>query len=135
MSPGRGAASGGVRGWPHPSFADGGHPYAGFGTVNGGTPNAQHHCNWCGYRWPIAKAYLWWPMRLRWGQRRSSSWFNWHGWEVGGLDRLWRRRFGWTFHLGRLKVMFGPDWRKRDRSRTWKIGCPRCRVAAWEFVS
>lgn len=117
--------------WPQKSFSEGGHPYAGFGTINGGTPQAQHVCGWCEYRWPVADAYFWWPVRLKWGARRSGGWFSWHGWEMGGRDRLWRRRFGWTYHLGRMKVIFGPDWRK-GRMAMGRLACPKCGTVAWE---
>lgn len=104
--------------------------YGGFGTINGGSPNARHVCGWCGYTWPVADYYYRWPIRLKWGARPSSQWFSWHGWQLGS-DRLWRRTFGWTFHLGRLKVMFGPDWRKRPKPLDRKA-CPRCDTTAWE---
>lgn len=100
----------------------------GFGTINGGTPNAQHVCGACQYVWPAEKRYFKWPIRLRWGARRSSAWFTWHGIEHGP-DRLWRVWYGWTFHLGRLKVLFGPDWRKRKQID--RMACPRCDNEAW----
>jgi hypothetical protein len=103
-----------------------------FGTINGGSPDAQYVCASCDYRWPVADVYCRWPIRLKWGAGMSSAWFSWHGWEIG-TDRLWRRVFGWTFHLGRLKVIFGPDWRKRPPLK--RRACPRCDATAWEVVS
>jgi hypothetical protein len=110
-------------------FAEGGRAYAGFGTINGCHPGAQHVCGWCWYRWPVANYYYRWPIRLKWSARPSSQWFSWHGWEIG-RDRLWRTCYGWTFHLGRLKVMFGPDW--RVRRSVDRLACPRCDTVAWE---
>lgn len=59
---------------------------------------------------------LMWPIRLRWSDPRASNWFGAHGWQVG-TERCavtsfhcipgYRRVFGWTFHVGRLKVCFG----------------------------
>lgn len=59
-----------------------------------------------------------WPIRLRWAPRSASGWFMVHGWEraadVVSLARTsfgmmpgFRQTWGWTFHLGRLKVCFG----------------------------
>jgi len=71
--------------------------------------HGRYTCGACGHAWSAGSIYLWWPIRLRWsgpfpGQR--SPWFTWHGFEVGavGVERL---VYGWTFHLGRLKVIFG----------------------------
>jgi hypothetical protein len=55
---------------------------------------------------------MYWPIKLNFSlNARWWSWFTWHGWEIGatGLERLW---FGWTFHLGPIKVMFGSKKRK-----------------------
>lgn len=104
-------------------------PYGGFGTINGGSPNAQHVCAWCDYRWPVGRSYSWWPIRFKWGAGMSSQWFSWHGWELG-LDHLWRTTFGWTYHLGRLKVIFGPD--SRTHRSVDRLACPRCDTTAWE---
>jgi hypothetical protein len=60
-----------------------------------------------------------WPIRISWGPKASSVWFVTHGWQTG-VERCaphetseacmpgYRRLFGQTFHLGRLKVKFGP---------------------------
>ncbi len=61
--------------------------------------------------------YLMWPIRLKWAPG-SSAWFKTHGWQVGdeacqleqtqrGFMPGFRGVFGWTFHLGRLKICFG----------------------------
>lgn len=34
----------------------------------------------------------------------------WHGWELGTIDRV--IYCGWTLHIGRLKVIFGPSFWK-----------------------
>lgn len=100
---------------------------AGFGVINGGTPSAMHVCGTCEYRWPVAKIYRRWPIRLKWGAQMSSRWFDWHGWELGS-DRLWRQVFGWTYHMGRLKVIFGGHGRIPLARRA----CPNCDATAWE---
>lgn len=112
-----------MRAWPN-------RPYGGFGTINGGTPRARHVCAWCDHTWPYADCYAWWPIRLKWGAGMSSRWFYWHGWELSGRDRLWRRWLGWTFHLGRLKVIFGPRW--QHRRAVDRLACPNCDTTAWE---
>ena len=63
-----------------------------------------------------------WPVRLKWGV--TTSWFSTHGWQTGservpvektsfGCMPGFRAVFGWTFHLGRLKVCFGRDLEPR----------------------
>jgi len=57
--------------------------------------------------------YLYWPIRLQWKSAakhdsRLLSWFAWHGWQVGWKEPA-HGLFGWTFHLGRLIVLFGKD--------------------------
>lgn len=65
-----------------------------------------------------ARVYLF-PIRLLWGSKLSSNWFGVHGWECRpervpykltsfGMMPGFRSTFGWTFHIGRLKVCFGP---------------------------
>lgn len=82
-----------------------------------------------------------WPIRLAWG--RSSSWFATHGWQVGSelcgrhetsLGNAPGRRdvFGWTLHLGLLKVLFGVDdveWLDRKRDRACQVQAPPKRAA------
>ena len=61
-----------------------------------------------------------WPIRLKWGDKLSSNWFGRHGWQTGfevvpveqtsfGCMPGRRAVFGWTFHIGRLKVCFGRE--------------------------
>jgi hypothetical protein len=65
-----------------------------------------------GSRWQL------WPIRFGWGDRMSSCWFQVHGWEVGcelvpdelttlGEVPGLRAVVGQTYHLGRLKILFG----------------------------
>lgn len=62
----------------------------------------------------------WWPVRLKWSAPFASNWFIWHGWQTGsersedgstgsGCMPGFRRVFGRTFHLGRLKICFGKN--------------------------
>jgi hypothetical protein len=64
--------------------------------------------------------WLLWPIRLRVAEHRSKAWFKTHGWQIGfepvpesqtafGCMPGWRGLYGQTFHLGRLKVLFGPS--------------------------
>jgi len=74
-------------------------------------PDGTTSCGACGHVWQTSKRYLWWPVRLRWVatilvKHRSRSWGWWHGWQVESLC-LGQERYGWTFHLGRLKILFG----------------------------
>jgi hypothetical protein len=88
-----------------------------------------HICTTCDYEWPVADVYARWPIRLKWGAPRSSAWFTSHGWQLG-TDHLWRRVFGWTFHLGRLKVCFGRSPYPYRPAREQR--CPACRTLAWK---
>ena len=68
--------------------------------------------------------YLLWPISFAWGhQLPPSSFFAWHGWQVGSepcaLEDTaqscvhgFRGVFGQTLHIGRLKILFGSprDW-------------------------
>ncbi len=69
---------------------------------------------------------LLWPIRLLWSDKLASTWFTVHGWECApdrvqhrltsfGMMPGYRKTMGWTFHLGRLKVCFGPG--NKDKRR------------------
>jgi hypothetical protein len=58
-----------------------------------------------------------WPIRLLWSDPTARKWFGVHGWQTGtepsdvtgfGCMPGYRRTLGWTYHLGRLKLCFGP---------------------------
>lgn len=64
-----------------------------------------------------------WPIALGWSEKLASKWFGVHGWETQadlvpdeltsfGMMPGYRQTFGWTFHLGRLKIYFGPRDKK-----------------------
>lgn len=64
-----------------------------------------------------SKRYLFWPIKLKWAKplRKDmrSLWFKKHGWQVG-WDGMGMGVFGWTLHLGRLKICFGSkDFKKK----------------------
>lgn len=65
----------------------------------------NYNCSLCGHVWRGYKRYLYWPIFLRW-QRGGSKWITWHGWQLG-YEGLEQKVFGWTLHLGALKVCFG----------------------------
>lgn len=59
------------------------------------------------------KTFLYWPIRVEWKSAakhdsRLVSWFTWHGWQAGWAG-MGHGVFGWTFHFGRLIVIFGKD--------------------------
>ena len=89
--------------------------------------------------------YHYWPIRFRWssGDRTFADWVKraidsrrwtldyphryaclsaleihraaarrfWHGWPIGNSAR----EYGWTLHIGRLKVLFGPIHTQEDK--------------------
>ncbi|GIN22519.1 hypothetical protein J1TS3_36530 [Siminovitchia fordii] len=59
-----------------------------------------------------SKRYLYWPIKIKWSKPISKSirskWFHKHGWQVG-WDGFAMGVFGWTYHLGRLKICFGNE--------------------------
>ena len=65
-------------------------------------------CNECGEQWQARSRYLWWPIRLRWSDRRASKWLGSHGVEVEA-DGVEQRVFMRVWHLGRLKIIFGRE--------------------------
>lgn len=77
------------------------------------------------FRMPDGARRMFWPVTLMWGPKDSSTWFRAHSVERGaeyapagqescGCMPGIRVVRGWTFHLGRLKVVFGRDLPKRD---------------------
>ena len=61
----------------------------------------------------VTYRYVYWPIRigLAWRWRAWRTWFTWHGWELPPRRaEPYVIAFGWTFHLGPLKVKFGPHW-------------------------
>jgi hypothetical protein len=61
-----------------------------------------------------SKRYIYWPIRFKWVSKKVTgkywkyNWFNRHGWQVG-WDDIAMGVFGWTYHLGRLKICFGNE--------------------------
>lgn len=77
--------------------------------------------------YPNKSRRLMWPISLKWSAATTSRWFRQHGWQVGsercsaadtsdGCMPGYRAVFGWTLHLGQLKVVFG-------RERVGDCGC------------
>ncbi len=59
------------------------------------------------------KRYLYWPIRIKVGG--YWNWFKRHGWEVGA-DGVGLPVYGWTLHLGKLKICFGNEkFKKKPR--------------------
>lgn len=63
------------------------------------------------------------PVGIRWRKGGALHFLDWHGWQIGseridgrddgaplvpGEPFPWRPVFGWTLHVGALKVCFGP---------------------------
>jgi hypothetical protein len=70
---------------------------------------------------------LLWPIRIMWGSPMSSKWFGVHGWEAKpdvvdveltslGMMPGYRQTWGWTYHIGRLKIVFGRSGRRRKET-------------------
>jgi hypothetical protein len=56
----------------------------------------------------IERTYLFWPIRFSWSNETfKMPWFTWHAWQAGWVD-VGHGAYGWTFHLGRFKILFGP---------------------------
>lgn len=66
------------------------------------------------------KRYLMWPIKLKWVKplpNQNSKWFKKHGWQVG-FDGFAMSVYGWTYHLGRLKICFGSkDFKKKPHKQ------------------
>lgn len=71
----------------------------------------EYTCHECGSTWRARDRYLWWPIRLVWGDPFSSTWWTWHGVEVGA-DAIEQRVYKRVLHFGRLKIVFGRDSRR-----------------------
>jgi hypothetical protein len=54
------------------------------------------------------RRFAWWPVSLEFVLDKYTvlSWFTWHGWEIKA-DEVGQVVYGWTFHVGPLKVYFG----------------------------
>jgi hypothetical protein len=79
-----------------------------------------YSCDYCGHTWRKTKRYLNWPVSLHFQTRLGAwrSWFKTHGWQVG-WDGIEQRVYGWTLHLGPLKVCFGSkDWAKSAKPQS-----------------
>lgn len=68
-----------------------------------------------------SKRYIYWPINLAWRKPllkgKWSPWFKTHGWQVG-WDGIGMGVFGWTLHLGRLKIMFGsPNFKRKPHKQ------------------
>jgi hypothetical protein len=92
-------------------------------------------CVECNAQWSTRHRYFRWPIALRVIRPiypgAGWSWFTWHGWEMRTDDQgcKW---FGWMYHLGPLKVIFGPRFPKWVQIRPPKLACPSCGVGFFE---
>ena len=71
----------------------------------GSDGSGNYHCTLCDNKWRAYKRYLYWPIFLRWGLT-SHKLITWHGWSVG-YEGMEQKVFGWTLHIGPLKICFG----------------------------
>lgn len=61
---------------------------------------------------PRAKrVWKYWPIRFGWNQYDiPTSFVFWHGWPIDGSS-IWAEEpwleYGWTLHIGALKIYFG----------------------------
>lgn len=81
----------------------------------GSDGSGNYHCTLCDHKWRAYKRYLYWPIFLRWGSR-SHKFITWHGWSVG-YEGLEQKVFGWTLHVGPLKICFGSVTRLPEITR------------------
>lgn len=77
--------------------------------------SGNYHCSLCDNKWRAYKRYLYWPIFLRWGMT-SHKFITWHGWQVG-YEGLEQKVFGWTLHVGALKICFGSASRLPEITR------------------
>jgi hypothetical protein len=72
----------------------------------GSDGSGNYNCTLCDHKWRAYKRYLYWPVFLRWQRNGSHRFITWHGWSVG-YEGLEQGVFGWTLHIGPLKICFG----------------------------
>lgn len=75
----------------------------------------NYHCTLCDNKWRAYKRYLYWPIFLRWN-KISHKFITWHGWQLG-YEGLEQKVFGWTLHVGPLKICFGSTARLPEITR------------------
>lgn len=68
--------------------------------------SGNYTCTLCDHSWRAYKRYLYWPIYLRWQRRAATKFITWHGWSVG-YEAMEQKVFGWTLHIGPLKICFG----------------------------
>jgi hypothetical protein len=54
--------------------------------------------------------YRYWPIRLDWARNTCHAFLCAHGWQTGW--KCGARIYGWTLHIGALKIKFGKDLKK-----------------------
>ena len=72
--------------------------------------SGNYSCSLCDHTWRSYKRYLYWPIFFRWQRKASRKFFNWHGWQLG-YEGLEQKVFGWTLHVGAIKICFGSTTR------------------------
>lgn len=78
--------------------------------------SGNYHCSLCDETWRGYKRYLYWPIAIHWQRKASHKFINWHGWQLG-YEKIQQRVFGWTLHIGALKICFGSVSRLREITR------------------
>ena len=82
----------------------------------GSDGSGNYHCALCEHKWRAYSRYLYWPVFLRWQRKASHKLITWHGWQLG-YEGLEQKVFGWTLHIGPLKVCFGAVTRLPEITR------------------
>ena len=72
----------------------------------GSDGSGNYSCSLCDHVWRAYTRFLYWPIFLRWQRGGAHKFITWHGWSIG-YERLEQKVFGWTLHIGALKVCFG----------------------------
>lgn len=92
-------------------------------------------CIECNHEWSNAHRYYRWPISIKWTRPINpdigTDWFTWHGRQIR-TDNTGCAWFGRTFHLGRLKILFGPRLPVWVQVRPPKLACPACGVGFHE---
>lgn len=94
----------------------------------GSDGSGNYNCTLCDHKWRAYKRYLYWPVFLRWNRLGSHKFITWHGWSVG-YEGLEQKVFGWTLHIGPLKICFGSVSRLPETTR-YTYRSPELKTAA-----
>ena len=99
----------------------------------GSDGSGNYNCTLCDHKWRAYKRYLYWPIFLRWNRLGSHKFITWHGWSVG-YEGLEQKVFGWTLHIGALKICFGSVSRVPEITRYTYKSAPVAHVVTEDDI-